>query len=111
MVHYGTKEEWVIEIPNVDHDPEIAGIKLSYMPAVLSISSVPLWFNCLGLSVMLFLGTVVALLWAARREAEGRPVTLNSRLVAFTHRIPSVLRNGLFPSIASVTPFSDRYRR
>ncbi len=111
MVHYGQDEKFILAIPNIDHEPEIAGVKIMHFPPVVGVSSMPLWFDSLGLAVLLLFSLVALCLFAARREAEGRPITLNAKLIAFLLHLPSFIKNGLFPSIAAVDGYSKEYRR
>lgn len=111
MVNYGSNERFILKITNIDYEAEIAGVKVMHIPAVISLSSIPLWFNFLSLTVILLFSLIVFSLWSSGREAEGRPVTLNACLVQLVSRLPSILRSGIFPSIASINPYCKKYRR
>ncbi len=111
MVHYGTDNKYLLKIVNIDQEPEIAGVKLAHFPSVIFVSIFPLSFDLPILTVFFLFSQIVFFVWAGAREAEGRPITLNARLVHFGSYLPDFLKSGLFPSISSIKPFCKNYRR
>ncbi|MCB9229700.1 MAG: hypothetical protein H6618_08825 [Deltaproteobacteria bacterium] len=111
MVDYGQKKEFIQKIENVDHYPDIAGIKLSAIPPILAFSLIPLWIGYLGISTVLLIVLFGFAYWAAKKEDEGRPVILNAHLVRAKQKLPIAAQKFLVPSIAAIIPHQSNYRR
>lgn len=111
MVDYGQNKEFIQKIENVDHYPDIAGIKLSAIPPILAFSLIPLWVGYLGISALLLVLLFSFSYWAAKKEDEGRPVILNACLVRVKHSLPIAVRKILVPTIAAIVPHQSIYRR
>lgn len=111
MVNYGRDQKLMLKIANVDYEAEIVGIKIAQFPAILSASCIPLLFNFMSLAVVLLVSLIILCLWASRKETEGRPVTINAKLIKMLSFLPLFIRSGLVPSVAYVIAHQEKYRR
>ena len=111
MVNYGYDKKYHVQIENVDFYPELAGIKIANLPFIVAFAIIPLWFNHLLLSITLLFTMIGFFYYAARREDEGRPVLLNSQLIALVAKIPAPLRGYILPSLAPIKPCVEKLRR
>ncbi len=111
MVNYGSDEKYQVKIQNVDFYPELAGIKISNFPVIVACSIIPLWFDALLVAVVTLFSLFGLFYHAARREDEGRPLLLNSRIISLITRLPRPFRQALLPTLASIKPSIVKLRR
>lgn len=100
----------VSNIEMVDYHPNIAGMRIEYIPFTA--------FLCLFigyiLNPMVSIVTLIIAFYATNRiskkEEDGHPITLEKRILMIASRIPFFIRAGLFPSIAYVISHLNDYR-
>lgn len=111
MTDYGQNATHILEIPFVDEEPSVCGVKLSDLPKILAITVVPLWFSMLIYSIIFLILSTGLAYFAHRLELQGRPITLSKNFLRASILLPRSIRGLVLPSIGAISMPTKIYRR
>ena len=108
MIDYGQKESSVIRIPNVDIEPDLAGIPLKYVPTVVFLSVVPIYAGSISLCMFNFFLTGALFFYCGKKEKKGIPPFVNSNLIKLIEMVP--MSSVIAPELITINSHNEYYR-
>jgi hypothetical protein len=108
MIDYGQQNKYIISIPDIDIEPDIAGIPLKNLPLVFGFSFFPIYFNSLSICFLNFVVSGLFAVYCGKKERKGEPPMVNPFLIKVLDSIP--FKESIAPNLSIIHASNKKYR-